>query len=288
MKETGIMKRIAIFFMITMMSIGICACGTDDLTDQVANLSQMENEYIRSVKGGSPNSYPGKTYGESFDAFFGSPTWKYFKGTKDGTDEDGDGEPDYTEDEVDIVEFTGYCMYQDVKVKALIQFTLSKDDDTFSATYLSFNDVPQNMFVLSALLEKVFTEETVLEESSSNEDDSSQGAVDFDYASLEYAGSYKGWGGYNISFSAYTSVESDEIGVAEISYNGDSIGTYSVCICYDKGDWSEWEYDQFYVMHLDGYDEYLGFYTQDGVKMLDYNGPTKNYDALEMVEHYVS
>lgn len=111
------------------MSIVLYACGTDDITDQIVNAVQAEDEHVLAVKNGTPNAYPGKKYGE----------------------------PDYTEENVEIVEFTGYCTYQDVEVKALIQFTLSKDDNTFEATYLSFNNVPQNMFMLSALLETVFT-----------------------------------------------------------------------------------------------------------------------------------
>lgn len=139
----------------------LTACGSGDIEDQIANVVQSEDTHVLGVKGGTPNAYPGKTYGEAFEKFFGSPAWKYFVGTKEGADEDGDGKPDYTEENVDIVEFTGYCTYQDVEVKALIQFTLSKDDDTFEATYLSFNDVPQNMFMLSALLEAAFTNEDI-------------------------------------------------------------------------------------------------------------------------------
>lgn len=57
-----------------------------------------------------------------------------------------------------MVEFTGYCTYQNVDVKALIQFTLNAADDTFEATYLSFNDVPQSNLMLYGLIEKVFSE----------------------------------------------------------------------------------------------------------------------------------
>lgn len=150
-------NKISIFLVLILMT-GLYGCGSDDVTDQVANISQLEDPHILSVKGGSPNAYPDKIYGDAFENFFEYPTWKYFVGVKESTDEDGDGEPDYVEENVDIVEFTGYCMYSEVKVKALIQFTLSKDDDTFEATYLSFNDVPQNTFMLLALLDAVFTD----------------------------------------------------------------------------------------------------------------------------------
>lgn len=139
----------------------LSACESSDIEDQVINVMQSEDTHVLSVKGGTPSAYSEMTYGEAFESFFGSPTWKYFVGTKEGADEDGDGRPDYTEENVEIVEFTGYCTYQDIEVKALIQFTLSKEDDTFEATYLSFNDVPQNMFTLAALLEAVFTNEDI-------------------------------------------------------------------------------------------------------------------------------
>ena len=153
------MKRWFIMVLPVIIGIGLLTgCGSGDIEDQVYNVVQSEDTHILGVKDGMPNAYPGKTYGEAFGNFFGSPTWKYFVGTKEGADEDGDGKPDYTEENVDIVEFTGYCTYRDVEVKALIQFTLSKENDTFEATYLSFNDVPQNMFMLAALLEAAFTE----------------------------------------------------------------------------------------------------------------------------------
>lgn len=279
----------------------LSACGSGDIEDQIVNVIQAEDAHVLSVKGGTSTAYPGKTYGEAFENFFGTPTWKYFVGTKEGPDEDGDGEPDYVEENIDIVEFTGYCMYQDVKVKALIQFTMSKDDDTFSATYLSFNDVPQNMLMLAMLLSEVFENEEMISESATIDNvdiDTSQNDMeildeeiydDYDYAALEFAGLYEGWGGYSISFSAYTSVEGIEIGVAEIYYDGDFVDEQYVYICDDRGDWSDSDYyDLFYVMHMDGYDEYLGFYKEGDIYMLDYNGPTSNYDILEMVEHYES
>ncbi len=157
------MNKVRIIFLTLIMMVLSCACGADDIKDQAANIIQAEDEHVLGVKGGTPNAYPGKTFGEAFENFFGSPTWKYFVGTREGSDEDGDGKPDYIEENIDIVEFTGYCTYQGVEVKARIQFTLSKEDDTFSATYLSFNEVPQSMLMLSALMEKVFTDEDVAE-----------------------------------------------------------------------------------------------------------------------------
>lgn len=138
-------------------AVCITGCSGSDVTDQVANVAQAEDEHILSVKNGTNSEHPNTTYGEAFDSYFGSPAWKYFKGTKEGTDEDGDGKPDSETKNVDIVEFTGYCMYKNVEVKALVQFTLN-DDDTFSATYLSYNEVPQNLLQLAGLIESVFND----------------------------------------------------------------------------------------------------------------------------------
>ena len=180
------MRKLMGVLLVITTTISLCSCGTDDITDQVTSIVQAEDEHIIGVKGGTPNAYPEKTYGEAFENFFGAPTWKYFVGTKEGVDEDGDGKPDYTEENVDIVEFTGYCMYHDVEVKALIQFTLSKEDDTFEATYLSFNDVPQNMFMLSALLEAAFTDEDMDDAVDNDLDETSHSQQDVDkYALLE-------------------------------------------------------------------------------------------------------
>ena len=176
------MKRIISIFLSIIMVMSLCACGADDVTDQVVNVIQAEDENVLGVKNGTPNAYPEKTYGEAFESFFSSPTWKHFVGTVEGPDEDGDGEPDYVEENVDIVEFTGYCNYQDVEVKALIQFTLNKEDDTFSATYLSFNEVPQNMLMLSALIDAAFTNEDV---AATAENNSEETVIPQDYALLD-------------------------------------------------------------------------------------------------------
>lgn len=156
------LKKVLNIILIGAICFGICACGTDDVADQVANVVQAENENVLAVKGGTNNNYPDVTYEQAFDAFFGMPTWKYFEGTQEGPDDDGDGKPDYTIDNIDVVEFTGTCTYMDVEVKALIQFTLDKEEGSFEATYLSFNEVPQSTIILAGLISKVF--ESYMEE----------------------------------------------------------------------------------------------------------------------------
>lgn len=130
----------------------------EEAEDQARNIADSQDSHVLGVKNGHPFDYPDQTYGDAFEDFFSYPTWKYFVGTKEGADEDGDGKPDYEEKNVDIVEFTGYCTYLDTEVKAQMQFTLDEESDTFEVTYLSFNDVPQNMLMLYGLLDTVFAE----------------------------------------------------------------------------------------------------------------------------------
>lgn len=186
-------KRIISCIMAMMVAATILSgCSEDDVVDQVANVEQALDENVLMVKNGSPNAYPDKTYGETFDNFFGSPTWKYFVGTQDGPDDDGDGEPDYTKENVDVVEFTGYCMYKDVRVKALIQFELDKDAGTFEASYLSFNDVPQNGLTLAALLDTAFSgEESDTEDTEVEEDtETSENTTNTEDHVSEYVGDW--------------------------------------------------------------------------------------------------
>ncbi len=129
-----------------------------DVGDLVSDIAQKDDPNVLAVKGGSPYTYPDITYEQAFSAFFSSPTWKYFVGTQEGPDDDGDGKPDYTRSNVDVVEFTGYCMYSNTKVKAKIQFVLEKDKGTFTTSCLAFNDVPQSNLFMIALIQKAFSE----------------------------------------------------------------------------------------------------------------------------------
>lgn len=149
------MKKIISFAIALSLIVSLAGCGkTSDNaasgTDGIIGKTNVEDPNVTAVKNGSLSAYPNKTYGAAFESFFTSPEWIYFKGSKAGSDEG----------EYDIVEFTGGCTYQDVPVKAKIQFTLNKDNNTFEATYLSFNDVPQSTIILAALLDKAFTGDT--------------------------------------------------------------------------------------------------------------------------------
>ena len=98
------------------------------------------NEYIQFVKKDTFNEYPNITCGEAFDAFFDNPKWGYFNSDT--------GE--------DVVEFTGKCLYDDVEVEVLMQFTIDEESGSFDVNYLSINDISQNYFMLSAMLSAIF------------------------------------------------------------------------------------------------------------------------------------
>ena len=199
MEKYKINKKIIPFILLALtFCIFTTGCRKDDVKDKVVSVIQSTDENVLFVKNGSPSGYPDQTYGEAFEDFFTSPTWKYFSGTKEGPDDDGDGEPDSIEKNIDVVEFTGYCMYQDVEVKALIQFTLDKEAGTFEPTFLSLNDVPQNGLMLIGLINKVFDgeefeekmddtlqEDIEITEDALSEDRSSSNKDEGDYALLQ-------------------------------------------------------------------------------------------------------
>ncbi|QAA30360.1 hypothetical protein [Clostridium manihotivorum] len=144
------MKKI-LFLIIALLLFNISGCSNNglntikkDASDKIQNISDKENKNVLMVKNGHPTDYPKSPYGTSFEKFFASPTWKYFK----------------SDDGKDIVEFTGNCTYQNVEVKARMQFILDVKSGTFEAGALSFNDVPQSQLITAALLSKVFEEST--------------------------------------------------------------------------------------------------------------------------------
>lgn len=102
--------------------------------------SRNSTKYIEMVKYGYPFDYPNRTYGEAFEEFFSNPKWEYFK----------------SEDDEDIVEFTGGCTYYDSEVTVTLQFIIDEDAGTFDAGYFDMNGVPQNQLFTAALIEKVF------------------------------------------------------------------------------------------------------------------------------------
>ena len=140
--------RLLIIFVIVLLCLFLFYEYFDNgTTSPSKSLIPETDEHVLGVKYGSPSTYPDITYAEAFESFFGSPKWKFFR-----------GKTDTSSTYVDVVEFTGSCIYRDVDVDARIQFTLSDDGKTFDATYLSFNEVPQSNLILYSLIDKAFSE----------------------------------------------------------------------------------------------------------------------------------
>ena len=131
-------KKLFVGMICLILCFSMTACSEEtaknlaqDIDDQVSNLKDIDESHVVSVRTGCPVLYPNISYGDAFTEFFDDPTWKYFKADT--------GE--------DVVEFTGYCMYREKKVKARLQFILNEKDNTFTQGALSFNDVPQTSII---------------------------------------------------------------------------------------------------------------------------------------------
>lgn len=278
------MKKIVGSIFILIMCICVNGCGVDDVTDQVSDAVQSDDSHVLGVKNGHPNSYPDKTYGEAFDNFFSYPTWKYFVGTKEGTDEDEDGKPDYESENVDIVEFTGYCTYKNVEVKALLQFTLDKDG-TISPTFLSFNDVPQNLLTISMLMDAVFddtsqdgTKESTEEEKENSADENNDSSEE--KSNIKWYVNYSGSSKMKIEW--FDGIDSDGAsGWVYIYENSECIVDGAKIYNDDSGmsEWSDWGYNTLYSFVYSGEDYYLGYMEDSNGGYIDYNSGTKNIDS---------
>ncbi|RUL56402.1 MULTISPECIES: hypothetical protein [Lysinibacillus] len=142
------MKKWLLSFAVVVVLAG-CGGGeestsTEESEEKELDLSNVVTDIVDPnvslVRDGTFNDYPTPTIGEAFQDFFGNPKWHSFTADTDET----------------VVEFTGTCMYQDVEVEALFQFTIDEDTETFDINYLAFNEVPQSDLILYGLIEKVY------------------------------------------------------------------------------------------------------------------------------------
>ncbi|MEG0295877.1 MAG: hypothetical protein RR620_04095 [Clostridium sp.] len=140
------MKRLLYILILFLIILPLTSCNSskdidnivNDIEKSIENDENKENVYVQKVMTGNLNIDNIVTIGDVFENYFGYPTWEYFKSTE--------GQ--------DIVEFTGNCMYDGKEVECIIQFVISGDN--LEITYLSFNDISQNQFVLSSLLESIY------------------------------------------------------------------------------------------------------------------------------------
>lgn len=257
MKQKSISLLLALLMMFSLLSA--CSIATVDgagkeVEDTITNFTDADNRYVRMVKGGYRSDDPDTTYEDAFTAFFGTPRWKYFE----------------SEDGQDVVEFTGDCTYRDTPVKARIQFVVDEENGTFEATYLAFNEVPQDLLTLSAVIVKAFEAvEKPADSTTGVTSTSANGPANITDAMKIY----KEWEathplgpdfvvnpGYddvdNNAFTLFLYGYEAELGTIYVSKTDGSMKVVSDFIEYDLDDW----YEGFTLTtdDYDAYDAYVG------------------------------
>lgn len=113
------------------------------------NETEEGSQFLNAVKEGYPEAYNGITYGDAFTNFFDKPKWEYF----------------LSEDDKNIVEFTGICQYDGEDMKVCMQFEVKKK--TFDCMYLEYDGEVQDKSEINNILDTVFT--TYVEDSKSED-----------------------------------------------------------------------------------------------------------------------
>ena len=98
------------------------------------------SKYIDQVKNGTLNSHQSVTVGKAFEDFFSDTDWEYFT----------------SENNQNIVEFTGTYNINNKKYKTLIQFAVNKNSTEFEMKYLEVNGKPQNLLSWNSLLSNIY------------------------------------------------------------------------------------------------------------------------------------
>jgi hypothetical protein len=111
----------------------------DNASSIIEDLSDfdLETPGVSVVKNGSLNECSHTTLGEMANAYMSNPNWSDFIADSGGT----------------VVELSGGITYSGMEVTALIQFDVY--GTAFEASYLGFNGVDQNQFMLNTLLTKM-------------------------------------------------------------------------------------------------------------------------------------
>ena len=143
-KGEFIMKKIITLILVGCMALSIGGCATEQDEPKSSSFIDSNNmdetNKIIAVKSGYIYSFSDEVpVGPAIDSFLHTNTWKYFK----------------SEDNMDVVQCTGNCMYNDKKVEAKIQFMVN-DDDSFEVNSLSLNDIDQEVTNILAFLGKAY------------------------------------------------------------------------------------------------------------------------------------
>ena len=143
-KGEFIMKKIITLILVGCMALSIGGCATEQDEPKSSSFIDSNNmdetNKIIAVKSGYIYSFSDEVpVGPAIDSFLHTNTWKYFK----------------SEDNMDVVQCTGNCRYNDKKVEAKIQFVVN-DDDSFEVNSLSLNDIDQELTNILAFLGKAY------------------------------------------------------------------------------------------------------------------------------------
>jgi len=103
-----------------------------------------ESKEIKIVKSGHFENHPQKTVGEAIAGFMGNPRWE------SGTGIDGE-----TKGKT-LVNVKGKITFMDKEVTAALQFIVDTKAKTFQLHAFEMNGIPQNPFMIAALIEKIF------------------------------------------------------------------------------------------------------------------------------------
>jgi hypothetical protein len=132
----NIMKRKTLVFSLVLVSIlALSACGSDIL-------NAGGNQYIDIVKEGTFYDYPDEYVGDAFDDFFANPSWEYF----------------VSENDEDIVEFTGEAEYMGESVDICIQFQVDPDTEEFEVIWSDINEYEMSLLEYNDLIDTVYSE----------------------------------------------------------------------------------------------------------------------------------
>lgn len=117
---------------------------------------------------------------------------------------------------------------------------------------------------------------------------SGNGNSAYQYNYEQLAGKYQG-GAYTIEFSVGSDVDTDEIGDVCVYYQNRCEGYHlPVYICTSVVGWDTSGYEAVYEIRDRGDSMYMMFYKKNGRIYMDYNSEGRNYDVLELVQHYES
>ena len=138
------MKKIITLILVGCMALSIGGCATEQDEPKSSSFIDSNNmdetNKIIAVKSGYIYSFSDEVpVGPAIDSFLHTNTWKYFK----------------SEDNMDVVQCTGNCIYNDKKVEAKMQFMVN-DDDSFEVNSLSLNDIDQELTNILAFLGKAY------------------------------------------------------------------------------------------------------------------------------------